>query len=173
MVPADQKQRGDEVLAQVSSCETELILSSDLRIDTIHAVDVAQALYLTGLWLIATPRSEALKVAGTELSFPFVQPQSSTFILGALKRSPSYNETWKTIPTVIPEKESIIVPMFNVTDDGHSTQESLASAVSQVWGIKYGFLGNTVVSLVEKFAKVGTAVMRADDRTTLTRLSRM
>jgi len=120
----------------------------------VHAVDVAQALYLAGRWLMVTPREEALKVAGTELAFSFTPPTSSPFSIGSLKRSTSFTDTWKTINTVIPEKQVVTVPMFNVTDDGDSTQDSLAAAVAEVWGIKYGFLGNTVVSLVEKFAKV-------------------
>jgi hypothetical protein len=104
---------------------------------------------------MVTPRAEALKIAGTDLGFSFTPSQSSPFnLVGSLKRSSSFTDTWKTIKSVVPEKQAVSVPMFNVTDDGDSTQESLAAAVAEVWGVKYGFLGNTVVSLVEKFAKV-------------------
>jgi hypothetical protein len=46
------------------------------------------------------------------------------------------------------------VPIFNVVDDGDSTQEKLAKAVAEVWGIKWGFLNSTVASVVQQFAKV-------------------
>jgi hypothetical protein len=47
------------------------------------------------------------------------------------------------------------VPIFNVVDENDSTQEKLAKAVAEVWGVKYGFLNSTVASLVQQFAKVG------------------
>jgi hypothetical protein len=55
---------------------------------------------------------------------------------------------------VIPEKEVVKIPIFNVVDENDSTQEKLAKAVAEVWGVKYGFLNSTVASLVQQFAKV-------------------
>ena len=46
------------------------------------------------------------------------------------------------------------VALFNVVDENDSTQEKLAKAVAEVWGIKWGFLNSTVASLVQQFAKV-------------------
>lgn len=51
------------------------------------------------------------------------------------------------------------IPIFNVVDENDSTQEKLAKAVAEVWGIKYGFLNSTVASLVQQFAKVGQLVV--------------
>jgi hypothetical protein len=65
------------------------------------------------------------------------------------------SDHYKTINTVVPEKEVVRVVLFNVVDDGDSTQEKLGKAVAQVWGIKYGFLNSTIASLVASFAKVG------------------
>lgn len=56
--------------------------------------------------------------------------------------------------TVVPPTEKIMVPIFNVVDDADSTQEKLAKAVAEVWGIKYGFMSSTVATLVQQFAKV-------------------
>jgi hypothetical protein len=59
---------------------------------------------------------------------------------------------------VIPEKEVVKVPIFNVVDENDSTQEKLAKAVAEVWGVKYGFLNSTVASLVQQFAKVNQLI---------------
>jgi hypothetical protein len=124
--------------------------SSDLRIHTVHTSDIASALYTLATYLIARPinspqTSETLLVP---LTFPF---SSSTSLLG--KRS-SVSDSWKSVPTVVPEKEVIKVALFNIVDDGDSTQEKLAKAVAEVWGVKWGFLNSTVASLVQQFAKV-------------------
>lgn len=61
------------------------------------------------------------------------------------------------------------VPIFNVVDENDSTQEKLAKAVAEVWGVKYGFLNSTVATLVQQFAKVSPAGRKwseADDRRT-------
>jgi hypothetical protein len=50
------------------------------------------------------------------------------------------------------------VPIFNVVDENDSTQEKLAKAVAEVWGVKYGFLNSTVASLVQQFAKVNQLI---------------
>lgn len=153
--------------------------SADLRINTVHAVDIAQALYLTGLWLAATPRDQALKEAGVPLPFPFNPPPASAFSLNSHKRTSSFTDTWKTVKTVVPESEAVTAPLFNVTDDEDSTQGSLAKAVAAVWGVNFGFLSSTVATLVQQFAKVrgGYRVSgraRADlRRPTLMRWSRM
>lgn len=64
------------------------------------------------------------------------------------------SETWKTVKSVVLEKEKVALPLFNVVDENDSTQDKLAKAVSQVWGIEYGFLNSTMSSLVQQFAKV-------------------
>ncbi|KAL1410887.1 hypothetical protein Q8F55_001830 [Vanrija albida] len=133
--------------------EMKFLYNSDLRINTVHAVDIAQALYLTGLWLAATPRAQALKEAGVPLPFPFNPPSTLTFSLNSHKRTSSFTDTWKTVKTVVPEGEEVVAPLFNVTDDEDSTQGSLAKAVAAVWGVNFGFLSSTVATLVQQFAK--------------------
>lgn len=118
----------------------------------MHAKDVAQGLYLTALWLAQTPRAQQLKEAGTELAFPFVSMSSSPF--KGLRRS-SISSEWKGVKTVIPAGKNPVMPLFMVADDGNSNQDTLAAAVTQVWGIKYGFISSSLVSLVQQFAKVG------------------
>lgn len=54
------------------------------------------------------------------------------------------------------------VPIFNVVDENDSTQEKLAKAVAEVWGVKYGFLNSTVASLVQQFAKTDFSEMVED-----------
>jgi hypothetical protein len=64
------------------------------------------------------------------------------------------SETWKTVKSVVSDKEKVVLPLFNVVDENDSTQDKLAKAVSQIWGIEYGFLNSTMSSLVQQFAKV-------------------
>lgn len=128
----------------------------------MHAQDISQALYLMGLWLAQNPRDVVLKEAGVELEFPFSPAPEGKSTFNSIfhgkdkknKRPSSLTDTWKTIPTVLPEGERPRIPLFNVTDDSDSTQESLAKLIAQLWDIKIGFLNSTVVSLVEKFSKV-------------------
>ena len=149
--------RGNEVSAQVSYSTPlgpELTpSSSDLRIHTVHASDVAAAMYLISLYLLSTPRETVLSQSGVSLPFSFSPPPSSTFSLGSKRNTISDN--WKTIKGVVPEGQSVTVPMFNIVDEGDTTQESLAKVVADVWGVEYGFLNSTVASLVQQFAKVG------------------
>nr|XP_019011869.1 uncharacterized protein I206_02704 [Kwoniella pini CBS 10737]OCF50650.1 hypothetical protein I206_02704 [Kwoniella pini CBS 10737] len=105
--------------------------SADLRVNTVHSLDVAQALYLLSLYLLSKPRSE---------------------VISESSRS-SISETWKTIPTVVPENITVKVPLFNVVDENDSTQGSLAKIVAETWSIKFGFLNSAMASLVQQFAK--------------------
>lgn len=139
-----------------------LTRSGDLRINTVHAQDISQAMHLMGLWLAQNPREVVLQEAGVELDFPFSPAPEGKSTFNSIfhgkdkknKRPSSLTDTWKTIPTVLPEGERPRIPLFNVTDDSDSTQESLAKLIAQLWDIKIGFLNSTVVSLVEKFSKV-------------------
>jgi len=151
------QERGNEVLAQVRfhplvSDGEQLMLSSDLRIHTAHTSDIASSLYLLALYLLSNTPATIAEQA-TPLNFPFAQPTS------LLSKRTSISDAWKTVKTVIPEKEMVKVPIFNVVDGNDSTQEKLAKAVAEVWGIKYGFLNSTVASLVQQFAKVGQLVV--------------
>ena len=146
------QERGNEVLAQVRfhplvSDGEQLMISSDLRIHTAHTSDIASSLYLLALYLLSNTPATIAEQA-TPLNFPFAQPTS------LLSKRTSISDAWKTVKTVIPEKEMVKVPIFNVVDGNDSTQEKLAKAVAEVWGIKYGFLNSTVASLVQQFAKV-------------------
>lgn len=131
----------------------KLMSSADLRINTVHSDDIAQALYLLSLYLLATPRAEVMAQTAVDIPFTFTAPPSSTFSLGASKRS-SVSGSWKTVKTVVPEKDKASLPLFNIVDENDSTQDKLAKAVAEVWSIEYGFLNSTMSSLVQQFAKV-------------------
>ncbi|WVQ85476.1 hypothetical protein IAT38_007641 [Cryptococcus sp. DSM 104549] len=131
--------------------EMKFLYNADLRINTVHSTDVSQALYLLSLRLLSTPYP-ALLSSSPPIAFTFTPPSSSTFSLTSSKRT-SLSEVWKTVPTVVPESEKITLPLYNVVDEGDSTQGSLAKAVAEVWGIKHGFLNSAVATLVQQFAK--------------------
>ncbi|KAL7423755.1 hypothetical protein Q5752_001338 [Cryptotrichosporon argae] len=131
--------------------EMKFLYNADLRIHTVHTLDLAQALYLTALYLLSVPRATALAEAGSDLAFSFAADKPA-FSLGTSKRA-SLSDAWKTVRSVVPEKMRVRLTLFNAVDAGDSTQDSLAAAVARVWGIKYGFVNSTVASLAEKFAK--------------------
>ncbi|WWC60520.1 uncharacterized protein I303_103094 [Kwoniella dejecticola CBS 10117] len=131
--------------------EMKFLYNSDLRVNTVHSLDVSQSLYLLSLYLLSKSRPEILSESSAPIPFSFASSSSSGF-LGSSKRS-SISETWKTIPTVIPENTAVKVPLFNVVDENDSTQGSLAKIVAETWGIKFGFLNSAMASLVQQFAK--------------------
>ncbi|BEI94782.1 uncharacterized protein CcaverHIS019_0703630 [Cutaneotrichosporon cavernicola] len=134
--------------------EMKFLYNSDLRINTVHSTDVGRAMYLTALWLMQTPRDQVLKEAGTELYFPFEKEKSSKSMSTMFRgKKTTVDAEWRSIKTVVPEEELPVVPMFNVVDDGDSTQESIAKAVADVWNVKYGFMSTTIMTLVAQFAK--------------------
>ncbi|WVQ97048.1 hypothetical protein IAU59_004158 [Kwoniella sp. CBS 9459] len=140
--------------------EMKFLYNSELRLNTVHSLDVSQALYLLSLYLLSKPRSVVTSESAVSIPFSFTSPSSSGF-LSSSKRS-SVSEAWKTIPTVVPEKETVSIPLFNIVDDHDSNQGSLAKIVAETWGIKYGFLNSTVASLVQQFAKTDFSEMVED-----------
>nr|XP_018264932.1 uncharacterized protein I303_03114 [Kwoniella dejecticola CBS 10117]OBR87090.1 hypothetical protein I303_03114 [Kwoniella dejecticola CBS 10117] len=120
--------------------EMKFLYNSDLRVNTVHSLDVSQSLYLLSLYLLSKSRPEILSESSAPIPFSFAS-------------SSSISETWKTIPTVIPENTAVKVPLFNVVDENDSTQGSLAKIVAETWGIKFGFLNSAMASLVQQFAK--------------------
>ncbi|WVF70673.1 hypothetical protein IAT40_005466 [Kwoniella sp. CBS 6097] len=140
--------------------EMKFLYNSELRLNTVHSHDVSQALYLLSLYLLSKPRAAIISESAVSIPFSFSSPSSSGF-LSSSKRS-SVSETWKTIPTVVPDKETVSIPLFNVVDENDSTQGSLAKIVAETWGIKFGFLNSTVASLVQQFAKTDFSEMVED-----------
>lgn len=118
----------------------------------MHAKDVSQALYRAALWVADTPKAHRLKEA-TELAFPF---GSGALASPFKSKRNSVSDEWKTVRTVVPSSETTSLPLFFVADDGNSTQDSLAKAVAKVWGVEYGFMSSSVVTLVQQFAKVSS-----------------
>ncbi|WWC87977.1 uncharacterized protein L201_002879 [Kwoniella dendrophila CBS 6074] len=142
--------------------EMKFLYNSDLRVNTVHSVDVAQSLWLLSLYLISTPRSKVMEESAVPLPFSFASPsEKSTFSITKSKRT-SISDTWKTIPTVIPESEIISIPLFNVVDENDSTQGSLAKIIAETWSIKFGFLNSAMATLVSQFAKADFTEMIED-----------
>ncbi|WRT65894.1 uncharacterized protein IL334_002845 [Kwoniella shivajii] len=130
--------------------EMKFLYNADLRVNTVHSLDVSQGLWLLSLYLLSTPRKQVVSQSSVPLNFSF--STSSGFSLVSSKRS-SISESWKSFPTVVPESQTVSIPLFNIVDDNDSTQGSLARIVAETWGIKFGFLNSAVASLVQQFAK--------------------
>ncbi|WWD05520.1 hypothetical protein V865_003598 [Kwoniella europaea PYCC6329] len=133
--------------------EMKFLYNSDLRVNTVHSLDVAQCLYLLSLYLLSKSRSEMLKESAINLPFTFSTPSSSGFSLTSSSKRSSISDSWKAIPTVIPESTKVAIPLFNVVDENGSTQGSLAKIVAETWSIRFGFLNSAMASLVQQFAK--------------------
>jgi hypothetical protein len=121
-----------------------------MPLDTIHTIDVAQALYLLALYLTSNSYERVLKDSSVELGFPFISDTIDT--IG--QRSIPMSDTWTTMDTIVSEADKVSIPLFDVNDDGSTTQEKLAKTVADVWGVKYGFLNSSLAALVHQFAKV-------------------
>ncbi|GFZ43262.1 hypothetical protein JCM24511_00981 [Saitozyma sp. JCM 24511] len=141
--------------------DMKFLYNSDLRINTVHTADLSQALYLASLHLLSTDRAKVISQSGVSIPYTWVPPSTSPFSLGKDKRT-SLSDLYKTVKTIVPEQEKVVLPMWNVVDEGDSTQEKLGRAVADVWGIKYGFLNSTVATLVQQFAKSDFSEMVED-----------
>ncbi|TYJ55907.1 hypothetical protein B9479_003430 [Cryptococcus floricola] len=141
--------------------EMKFLYNSDLRINTVHSSDIAQALYLLALYLLQTPYATILP-SSPSIPFAFAPPSSGNSIFSSNSKRSSLSETWKTVSTIVPKEESVRLPLFNVVDEVDSTQGSLAKVVAETWGIKFGFLSSTVATLVQQFAKTDFSEMVED-----------
>ncbi|KAG8831943.1 hypothetical protein FRC17_002314 [Serendipita sp. 399] len=54
-----------------------------------------------------------------------------------------------SVPDVVPSTETVIAPVFNLTDDGDCDQELLAQVIGQQFGIKTGFHGTITMQLAK------------------------
>lgn len=133
---ADSSNEDMEFLYKYVCSRKELIVSSDLRIHTIHTSDVARGIFLAGKWAAQQGQAQARALAGEEIHWGFEK-----------------SDTWRTV-NVVPESRTVILPLFNIVDDNDSTQDKLAKAVADVWRIKYGFHNSAIATLIARFAKV-------------------
>ena len=119
--------------------ELKWLWTEDLRINTVHVEDVAQALWRAAEWRSENSIIPADAVAPESPTFP---RRSSISIMNALS-SP-------TSPTFPHNPQASQIPIFNIVDHGHTSQGTLATIISQVFHIKTGFQG----SLISQFARM-------------------
>jgi hypothetical protein len=69
---------------------------------------------------------------------------------------PSGDREVKSVPEALPkEAGGVIAPVFQITDDSDSTQESTAKIIESVFGIKSAFQGSLANQLAKmKFSEI-------------------
>ncbi|KAL7414050.1 hypothetical protein BDY24DRAFT_387408 [Mrakia frigida] len=115
--------------------DMKLLWSSDLKIHTIHTTDVALAAHLASEWI----RTVGGRVKADALA--------------AVEFSPSgvSKEQVEELKGICPVEKTPKAVLFNIVDDGSTTQDVIAKAVSKFWGIKHDYYG-AVTALFAKLA---------------------
>jgi hypothetical protein len=68
--------------------------------------------------------------------------EANALIGAPLPPSGDESATPQIVPGIIPASvDSVLVPTFNVVDEGDSTQATLSATIGRVYGIKVGFQG--------------------------------
>jgi hypothetical protein len=68
--------------------------------------------------------------------------EANALIGAPLPPSRDGSATSQVVPGIIPASVgSILVPVFNMVDEGDSTQATLSATIGRVYGIKVGFQG--------------------------------
>jgi len=114
--------------------EMKYLWSSDIRMHTVHTLDVAGAMLAAADWMAATGRAKANELAGETLYF----------------HAPERKDLLGDLQGHLPKGKDPVAPLFNVVDDSDSTQGTMGQAVADLFGIKfgfYGFLANTRLKL--------------------------
>lgn len=114
--------------------ELKWLWTEDLRINTVHVEDVVRALWKAAEW-----RSENSTIPADAASPGSPKSLRRGSVISAL--SPSSPDPCGPSPTT---------PVFNIVDHGNTSQGTLATIISQVFGIKTGFQG----SLISQFARM-------------------
>ncbi|KAF8321445.1 uncharacterized protein EI90DRAFT_3147090 [Cantharellus anzutake] len=110
---------------QYRQWEMKYLWTPGLRYNTVHAWDVAGAVWEVGKWMLATGRAQADEIAGETIQhFPAkakdVEEKAAAFL-----------------DTKIEPK----APLFNLVDDGDTTLKDIGEAISEVLELDFSFYG--------------------------------
>ncbi|CCA73720.1 hypothetical protein PIIN_07675 [Serendipita indica DSM 11827] len=109
--------------------EMKFLWNPRMRKNTIHIYDLAGAIWACAQWIADKDRATANALAGDILP-------------------PSGDKDVPNVPDAVPKSAGgILVPCFNITDDGDTTQETMNNAVGRLFGIKVGFHG-TITNVI-------------------------
>ncbi|CAH7675173.1 hypothetical protein BY996DRAFT_6430639 [Phakopsora pachyrhizi] len=112
----------------------EHLWSSELRLHTVHVKDFASALWNLANWISSSGGRSRLEPA-------------SSCLIPTFLNSNELSSYQKILP---PKDLTVRAPIFNIVDDGDTTQGVLASLAEEVVGVKVGFYGK----LINQFAKL-------------------
>lgn len=103
--------------------DMKLLWSPDLPKGSINIYDLAGVIWKAAEWVSTKTRKEAEALAGAPLP-PSYDPSITTSIS----------------PDIVPASAaSVVVPVFNVVDEGDTTQGRLGAALGEVFGINVKF----------------------------------
>jgi len=96
--------------------------SPQLRLNTVHTDDIAGACWMAAMWMARVGHNTALSQAGVPMYFA---NDPERFPPG--------------LPAVVPPNQAPRAVLFNLVDASDSTQVSVGTAISTVYGISLGF----------------------------------
>ena len=111
----------------------EFLWAEGLAQATVHVRDAAVAAVKAVEWAAKTPKDERLRLAGEEL------PTTLTS-----------NELIKGVEGAAKKEDKMETVVFNLVDDGGTTQADIAKAVGEAVGVEAGFHG----TIISSFAKL-------------------
>ncbi len=111
----------------------EFLWAQGLAQGTVHVHDAAVAAAKAVEWAAKTTKEDRLKLAGEELPT-------------TLKS----NELVKDVDGAAKKEDSVRAVVFNLVDDGETTQAEIAKAVGEAVGVESGFHG----TIISSFAKL-------------------
>lgn len=144
--------------------ELKWLWTEDLRINTVHVEDVARALWSAAEWRAAKEENNntttTTTTATTTTTTTHNHNNSTEPPDAVAPASPTSPRRGGVAALTSPSSPSgasgdtgpnpHTTPIFNIVDHGHTSQGTLATIISQVFGIKTGFQG----SLISRFAKL-------------------
>lgn len=114
--------------------EMKFLYKPDLKVHTIHTTDISRAIFECAKWMMELGRVKADEIAGEIVTSSFTMDEKMDMRI-----------------EVVDPKKKIVLPLFHLVDENDSTQDKLAKAVAQHFGIKYGFHGG-IAALVAQFS---------------------
>ncbi|KZT42003.1 hypothetical protein SISSUDRAFT_980784 [Sistotremastrum suecicum HHB10207 ss-3] len=114
--------------------EMKFLWSPNSPVHTVHLDDIARAAWSCATWIAPLGREEANKIAGEQIWFA------------------NDKSKLKGIDGVIDPSLTPIAPFFNLVDDSELTQQSLGTAIGEVFGIKTGFHGFVQATMAKVFS---------------------
>ncbi|KAG8799655.1 hypothetical protein FRC16_004646 [Serendipita sp. 398] len=110
--------------------EMKFLWGPKLKKNTLYSQDAVRAGWMCSQWAASMTRDQANAAAGVLIP-------------------PSGDKSVTSVPDVVAPTETVIAPVFNLTDDGDTDQDLLGQVIAQYFDIKSGFHGAITMQLAK------------------------